>query len=169
MVEREFPLPFDEVEELDDDEQDAALETADDDDVLWTRGGGVGLVFLFPQIPFVDRAESVEWSRDVVEDFPLVINCWEKVTFDGGLIDDCERAFVSCVVAIGGGVAEFVGEISACRTIYDSDGDGQWFDSAVESVVDCVEQILVRVLDDCKIELVKLRVSKCCPESRLSI
>ena len=31
---REFPLPFDEVDELDDDEQDAPLETADDDDVL---------------------------------------------------------------------------------------------------------------------------------------
>jgi hypothetical protein len=29
-----LPLPFEDVDELDDDEHDAALETADDDDVL---------------------------------------------------------------------------------------------------------------------------------------
>jgi hypothetical protein len=127
------------------------------------------LFFLFAQIPFVDRDESVEWSRDVVEDFPFVINCWENVTFDGGFIDDCERVFVSLVVDTDGGVAEFVGEISAWRTIYESDGDGQLFDNAAESTVDCVEHILVRVLDESKIEFVKLRVSKHCPESRPSV
>ncbi len=164
FVERALPLPFEDVDELDDDEHDAALETADDDDVLWIRGGGVGLFFLLIEIPFVDKHESVEWSRDVVEDFPFVINCWENVTFDGGFIDDCERVFDSFVV-----VDEFVGEITAWRTINESDGDGQLFDNAVESVVDCVEHILVRVLDESKIEFVKLRVSKYCPESRPSI
>jgi hypothetical protein len=114
FVERKFPLPFDDDDELDDDEHDAALETADDD-VLWIRGGGVGFVFLFVEIPFVDKHESVEWSRDVVEDFPFVINCWENVTFDGGFIDDCKRVLVSFVVIVG--VEEFVGEISAWRTI----------------------------------------------------
>ena len=73
FVDREFPLPFDEVDELD-DEHDAPLETADDD-VLCIRGGGVGLFFLFTQTPFVDKYESVEWSRELVEDFPFVINC----------------------------------------------------------------------------------------------
>jgi len=131
--------------------------------------------FLFKQIPFVDKHESVEWSRDVVvEDFPFVINCWENVTFDGGFIDDCKRVFVSfavvvVVVIVEGGTDEFVVEISAWRTIYESDGDGQLFENAVESVVDCVEQILVRVLDGSNIEFVKLRVSKYCPESRPSI
>jgi hypothetical protein len=159
FVKREVPPPllFDDDDELDDDEHDAALDTADDE-VLWIRGGGVGLLFLLIQIPFVDNDESVEWSRELIEDFPLVINCWENVTFDGGFIDDCERFFVS-----------FVGEISAWRTINDSDGDGQLFDRAVESVVDCVEQILVRVLEESNIEFVKLRVSKYWPESRLSI
>ena len=42
----------------------------------------------------------------------------------------------------------------------ESDGDGQLFDRPVESVVDCVEQILVRVLDESRMELVRLRVSK---------
>ena len=42
----------------------------------------------------------------------------------------------------------------------ESDGDGQLFDRPVESAVDCVEQILVRVLVESRMELVKLRVSK---------
>lgn len=67
------------------------------------------------------------------------------------------------------GVAELVGETNACRTIKESDGDGQLFDKIVESTVDCVEQILVRVLDESRIEFVKLRVSKYCDESRPSI
>ncbi len=159
FVEREFALLFDDDDELDDDEHDAALETADDD-VLWIRGGGVGLFFLFIEIPFVDKHESVEWSRDVVEDFPFVINCWENVTFDGGFIDDWERGFVSFVVD------EFVGEINAWRTINERDGDGQLLDNAGESVVDCVEHILVRVLDESNIEFVKLRVSKYCVDSQ---
>ncbi len=64
FVERRFPLPLEEVDELEDDEHEAALETADDD-VLWIRGGGVGLVFLLIEIPFVDKDESVEWSLEV--------------------------------------------------------------------------------------------------------
>ncbi len=113
-----MPLPLDEVDELDEDEHDAALETADDE-VLWIRGGGVGLFFL----PLMHRDESVEWSRDVAEDLPLVINCWENVTFEGGFIDECERVFGSLIADTdsgaggGGGVAELVGEISAWRTI----------------------------------------------------
>ena len=55
---------------------------------------------------------------------------------------------------------ELVGVINAWRTMNESDGDGQLFDRPVESVVDCVEQILVRVLDESRMELVKLRVSK---------
>ncbi len=75
------------------------------------------MVFLFIEIPFVDKHESVEWSRDVVEDFPFVINCWENVTFDGGFIDECERILVSFIVDDCGNADEFVGEISAWRTI----------------------------------------------------
>ena len=55
--------------------------------------------------------------------------------------------------------------MKACRTIKERDGEGQLLDNAVESVVDWVEQILVRVLDESKIEFVRLRVSKHCVES----
>lgn len=115
------------------------------------------MFFLLVVMPFVERHESVEWSRDV--DLPLVINCWENVTFDGGFIDDGVRVLWSLGVITDA----FVGEISACRTIYESDGDGQLVDNADESIVDCVEQILVRVLDESKIEFVRLRVSNSCP------
>lgn len=114
FVEREFPLQCDDVDELDeDDELDPPLDTADDDDVLWIRGGGVGLFFLLIIMPFVERHESVEWSRDGTVVLPLVINCCENVTFDGGFIDDCVRGLRSLGVITDA----FVGEISACRTM----------------------------------------------------
>ena len=116
LVERELALPFDEEEEElddeddDDDEQDAALDTAEEEDVLWTRGGGVGLFFLLMDKPLADKHESVEWSREWTEDLPLVINCCEKVTFEGTLFDDCERNFDSWTEPL-------VGEMRAWRTM----------------------------------------------------
>jgi len=65
------------------------------------------------------------------EFFSFVINCWENVTFDGGFKRDLQ-SFV----------------IDVWRILYESDGDGQLFES--------IEQTLVRVLK----EFVKLRVSK---------
>jgi hypothetical protein len=65
------------------------------------------------------------------EDFSLIINCWENVTFEGGFKRDLQSLLRH-----------------VWRVRYESDGDGQLFES--------VEQTLVRVLR----EFVKLRVSK---------
>ena len=52
------------------------------------RGGGVGLFFLFIEIALFDRQEeSVEWSREFMAVFPLVINCCENVTLDGPFVE----------------------------------------------------------------------------------
>ena len=60
LVKRALPLPLDDEVELDDDdEHDAALDTAEED-VLCVRGGGVGLFFLLSDTPVLDRHESVE-------------------------------------------------------------------------------------------------------------
>lgn len=70
-------------------------------------------------------------------------------------MSDCGRILTSLEVAL----VVFVGEMRACRTMYDRDGEGQLVVSEGESMVDCTEQMLVRVLDESKIELVRLRVS----------
>ena len=56
-----------------DEELDEALDTADDDGVLWIRGGGLGFsCFLLAE---VDRS--------------LLVKCCENVTFEGDLNEDC--------------------------------------------------------------------------------
>ena len=166
LAKRELPFPVEDDEELEEEEQEAALDTAEDE-VLWVRGGGVGLFFLFSEIPLLDKHESVEWSRELADDFPLVISCWEKVTLDGGLIDACDFIFASWLAPLWSD--PLMGEINAWRTMKDREGDGQLLERAFESVVDWVEQILVRVLAESKTELVRLRVSKGWLVSRPSI